>query len=159
MDKEIMAKTRRNLERIRILYKKLADNHPDELPSIGIVSRWGGVGSGKGGNRSITEIVAMQRLTLTEEQERLIAWVDAIRAVCDRLSSKEGKNSIKRQRELKLANILRSKVFDGAEMSYIRKAYFRDGVSVQYVHRVYDSIVEMVAEEALRRGLLEQTSA
>ena len=73
--------------------------------------------------------------------------------------SKEGKNSIKRQRELKLANILRSKVFDGAEMSYIRKAYFRDGVSVQYVHRVYDSIVEMVAEEALRRGLLEQTSA
>ena len=154
MEKVVIAK--RKLEQIPVMYEQLMRMHPDGMPSLGMVARWDRVGGFSGGFSSITESNAMKALTLNEAQKEMLKWVDSAYAVFFKLLDETGKNGPKRLHDRVMAAVLNNRVFDGWSFEQIRDAHFRPQVSLQYVRRVYDQCVELIAQEADRRGLFKR---
>lgn len=151
MNKILVAK--RQLARIPVMYEQLLRMHPDGMPSLGMVARWDRVGGSSGSVSSITETTAMKNLTLSDTQKEMIRWMDAVYAVFFRLMDSKGKNGPKSMHDKMLAAVLSSRVFDGLSFEKIRDAHFRHQISPQYVQKLYEKTVEMVAQEAEGRGL------
>ena len=154
MDKFNIAK--RKLAKIPEVYEQLMRLHPDGMPSLGMVARWDRVGGFSGGCGSITETTAMKGLTLNEEQQEMLKWVDAAYAVFFQLLDEADKNGPKRLHDRVMASVLNKRVFDGWKFEDIKTAYFRPQISVQYVRRVYDQCVELIVQEADRQGLFKR---
>ena len=146
---------RRMMARIPVMYEQLMRLHPDGMPSLGLVARFDRVGGSGGGFSSITESIAMKGMALTEMQQEMLKWLDAVYAVYFRLIDAEGKNAPRVQHERKLGVVLKERVFEGKSMDSIRDVHFRSQVSVQYVSKLYGDVVEMVVKEAEKRGLLK----
>ena len=151
MDK--LAYAKRQLARIPVMYVQLMRMHPDGMPSLGMVARFDRVGGGSGRGGSIVETVAMKNLTLTEAQQDMLKWVDTAQAVYCKLLDESGKTGPKRTHDKQLAAILNDRVFNGLNFSQIRDYHFRPQISVQYVQKLYEECVKLVAQEAERRGL------
>ena len=156
MDKKAIA--RRFMARIPVMYEQLMRMHPDGLPSLGLVARWDRVGGFTGTVTSITENTAMKALTLDETQKEMLAWLNAVYAVYFRLIDTAGKNGPKATHDKILANVLNGRVFLAKPTSEIKKMHFRKSVSDQYVNKLYSDCVDLVAEEAEKRGLYKHSA-
>lgn len=151
MDKIAIA--RRQMDKIPLMYDRLMRMHPDGMPSIGLVARFDKNGGGSGRTGSLVETVAMRSLNLSDAQKLLIEWMDVVTDVYSGLITSNGKNGIKLQHDRKLGAVLKGKVFDGLTFERIKEDHFRQQVSNQYVQKLYGDVVELVAQEAERRGL------
>lgn len=151
MDKIRIA--RRWMARIPVMYEQLMRMHPDGLPSLGLTARWDRVGGFTGTATSLVESVAMKSLGLSEEQQTMLAWFNAVYAVFFKLIDTTGKNGPKAAHDKVLANVLKGRVFESKTTAEIKMMHFRKQVSDQYVNKLYADCAELVAAEAEKRGL------
>lgn len=158
MDRVKMHIAKKQMLRIPVVYEQLMRLHPDGMPSLGMVAVYDRIGGRSGRNTSIVENVAMKDLSLTETQKELLSWLDAVNQVYSMLVDGTGKNGPKAVHDKMLANVLRCRVYTPMTFDRIRQLHFRQGISVQYVQKLYDDCVELVAIEAEKRGLYKASA-
>lgn len=158
VDKAKMQIARRQMAKIPVMYEQLMKMHPDGLPSLGMVARFDRIGGSTGRASSIVENIAMKDLALSDAQKELLSWLDAVTCVFSRLMDGTGKNGPKATHDKMLANVLKGRVFDSMTHENIKRMHFRQGISVQYVQKLYDDCVELVAIEAEKQGLYKASA-
>lgn len=153
MQGEYLEKTKRVLTQMRHWWNELPE---DELPSTGLVSKYGAMPSAKRSNASTTEALALQMKSLSAEGQRRRKWLLCVRDELNALQSSTGKTPNRAMQDKLIATVLYLRAGLGYTLSRIAETGFQVKLSRQRVSGYYDIAVWNVAERAEKAGLFKE---
>lgn len=144
-------------------YRLYMDKMPVEETSVGLVARFGGEKTSQTYKiTKLTEILAIERANKSPAVMSKIAWFECVWHVYTRLVTSNSGSGVTKRRNRKIAHILHLHVFLGWTFTKISGEPLPgtdETVSRQRVYDLYTAAVELVAEEAIRRGLISEPQA
>lgn len=146
---------RRALSTVRQAFESTRGNGSD-MGSGGLVARYGAVGGS--GNRVYDRVgdTALRLASCSSQKKKEIAWLDCVLSVHVKLMQTAGKSISRRRCDRTIAYVLWMKVVEGYTLRRIgdEPMPHKNKASRQCIAEYWDKAVEVVGQEAIRRGLL-----
>lgn len=160
---EMISEAQERMACMYIDYRRYMDSPQLEHSSIGLVARFGGEKTAKTYKiTKLTEAQAIERANRPPEVVNKIAWLECAWDVYSRLVTGFNGSGAAKRRNRKIAHVMHLHVFLGWTFMKISSEPLpgtNEPVSRQRIYSLYKEAVELVAEEALRRGLFSEQQA
>lgn len=157
---EMVATVQERMSCMYVDYRRYMDVPQLEYSSIGLVARFGGEKTAKTYKiTKLTEAQAIERANRPPEVVKKIAWLECAWDVYTRLVTGRSGSGAAKRRNRKIAHVMYLHVFLGWTFTKISAEPLPGTdkpVARQRIYNLYKEAVELVAEEAVRRGLLPE---
>ena len=153
----MLAETQERMACMYVDYRTYMETPQLEFTSIGLVARFGGDKTSQTYKiTKLTEQLAIERANRSEDVIEKLRWLDCAWDVFARLMTGRNGSAATIRKNRKVAHIMHLHVFLGWTFTKIASEPLpksNETVSRQRIYTLYREAVQLVAEEAVRRGL------